>query len=98
MSKLDWQTAYDDAKRIKIGANASVSPEATAVEEILTDDPEQMIGHERVSALITAMKQIQNHARHLDLTLVRVDDLIIKPVQERKTVRLEKVCRFHRMT
>ncbi|WP_442777594.1 DUF6538 domain-containing protein [Pseudomonas sp. P14-2025] len=90
MSKLDWQTAYDDARRMKIGSNASVSPEATPVEEILTDDPEQMTGHERVSALITAMKQIQNHARHLDLTLVRVDDLIIKPVQERKTGRTRK--------
>ena len=87
LSKLDWQAAYDAARRTRSGANASISPAATPIEDILTDDPEQMTGHERTSALITSMKQIQNHARHLDLTFVRVDDLIIKPVEKRKNKR-----------
>ena len=87
LRKLDWQAAYDAARKMKSGAAASISPTATPLKDFLTDDPEQMTGHERVSALITSMKQIQNHARHLDLTSIRVDDLIIKPVQKRETKR-----------
>ncbi|MDB1113852.1 site-specific integrase [Pseudomonas extremaustralis] len=87
LSKLDWQTAYDAARRTKSGATASISPAPTPLQELLTDNPEQMTGHERVSALIASMKQIQNHARYLDLTSIRVDDVIIKPVQKRETER-----------
>lgn len=87
LSKNDWQTAYDAARKMKSGATASISPAPTPLKEFLTDDPEQMTGHERVSALIASMKQIQNHARYIDLTSVRVDDLIIKPVQKRESER-----------
>jgi len=65
LSKRDWQTAYDAARKIKSGATASISPAPTPLNELLTDDPEQMTGHERVSALIASMKQIQNHARYI---------------------------------
>ena len=87
LSKQDWQAAYDAARKMKSGATASINPAPTPLDELITDDPEQMTGHERVSALIASMKQIQNHARHIDLTLVRVDDLIIKPVQRRENER-----------
>ena len=87
LSKQDWQAAYDAARKVKAGATASIAPSPTALNEILTDDPGQMTGHERVSALIASMKQIQNHARFIDLTSVRVDDLIIKPVQRRENER-----------
>ncbi|MET0776795.1 MAG: site-specific integrase [Pseudomonas mandelii] len=87
LSKHDWQAAYDAARKMKSGATASISPAPTALNELLTDDPEQMTGHERVSALIASMKQIQNHARYIDLTSVRVDELIIKPVQRRENER-----------
>ncbi|QOE08401.1 site-specific integrase [Pseudomonas asiatica] len=87
LSKHDWQAAYDAARKMKANATASLAPSPTPLHEFLTDDPEQMIGHERVSALITSMKQIQNHARYMDLTSIRVDDLIIKPVQKRENKR-----------
>lgn len=87
LSKQDWQAAYDAARRIKSGTKVSLSPTPTPLNEVLTDDTQQMAGHERVSALIASMKQIQNHARHIDLTSVRVDDLIIKPVQKRANER-----------
>ena len=87
LSKLDWQAAYDAARKIKSGVKASLSPTPTSLDEFLTDDPQQMAGHERVSALIASMKQIQNHARFIDLTSVRVDELIIKPVQKRENDR-----------
>ena len=87
LSKRDWQTAYDAARKIKSGATASVSPAPTPLKELLTDDPAQLTGHERVSALIASMKQIQNHARYIDLTTVRVDDLIIKQVEKRESER-----------
>ncbi|WP_225917304.1 hypothetical protein [Pseudomonas xanthosomatis] len=87
LSKQYWQAAYDAARRMKAGATASIAPSPTPLDQLLTEDPEQMTGHERVSALIGSMKQIQNYARFLDLTTVKVDDLIIKPVEERKTKR-----------
>lgn len=87
LSKLDWQAAYDAARMMKSGATASIAPTPTPLDEFLTDDPEQMTGHERVSALITSMKQIQEHARFLDLTSVKPDDLLIKPVEKRDTER-----------
>lgn len=87
LSKNDWQAAYDSARRVKNNAKALVGINPTPLEEILTGDPAQMTGHERVSALIASMKQMQNYARHLDLTSIRVDDLIIKPVQRRETER-----------
>ncbi|MFG0684811.1 DUF6538 domain-containing protein [Pseudomonas sp. WSY_20] len=87
LSKQDWQAAYDAARRMKAGAAASIAPSPTPLDQLLTEDPEQMTGHERVSALIGSMKQIQQHARFLDLTTVKADDLIIKPVEERKTKR-----------
>ncbi len=86
LSKQDWQSAYNAARMMKAGANASIET-PTPLSELLTDNPQQMAGHERVSALIASMKQLQNHARHLDLTSVRVDDLIIKPVQKRESIR-----------
>lgn len=86
LKKSDWQAAYDAARKMKAGAKASIDP-PTPLSEFLTDDPAQMTGHERVSALIGSMKQIQEHARHLDLTDIRPDDLIIKPVQKRETPR-----------
>lgn len=47
-----------------------------------------MLGHEATRALIGAMKDIQKHAASiLDLTTITPDDLVIKPIQERKTVR-----------
>lgn len=51
--------------------------------KFLTEDAHEMTGHERVSALIASMKQIQNYARHIDLTSIQVDELIIKPVRKR---------------
>lgn len=86
LTKKDWQAAFDAARKMKAGAKALISP-PTPLSDVLTDDPEQMTGHERVSALIASMKQILNHARHLDLTTIRPDDLIIKPVQKRETPR-----------
>nr|WP_286944683.1 site-specific integrase [Pseudomonas sp. UBA6718] len=86
LKKNDWQAAYDAARKMKAGAKASIDP-PTPLSEFLTDDPEQMTGHERVSALIGSMKQIQEHARFLDLTTIRADDLLIKPVQKRLTAR-----------
>jgi hypothetical protein len=84
LTKQDWQAAYDAARKMKSGARAEISPTPTPLAELLTDDPVKMTGHERVSALISSMKQIQNHARHIDLTSTRVDELIIKPVQKKK--------------
>lgn len=86
LSKSDWQAAYDAARCMKSGAKASIDP-PTKLSDFLTDNPRQMTGHERVSALIGSMKQIQEHARFLDLTTVRADDLLIKPVQKRETER-----------
>ncbi|MNM66135.1 hypothetical protein D3C81_776050 [compost metagenome] len=87
LSKQDWQAAYDAARWVKSGAKVSLSPTPSPLDELLTDDPRQMIGHERVSALIASMKQIQNHARYIDLTSVRVDDVLIKTVQRRENDR-----------
>ncbi|WP_278406868.1 DUF6538 domain-containing protein [Pseudomonas rhodesiae] len=87
LSKQDWQAAYDAARKMKIGATASLEPTPTPLHELITDDPEQRTGHERASALITSMKQIQEHARFLDLTTVRSNDLIIKPIEKRVTPR-----------
>lgn len=84
LTKQDWQAAYDAARRTRSGATAAISPTPTSLNQLLTDDPQKMTGHERVSALITSMKQMQNHARHLDLTTIRVDDLIIKRVEKRE--------------
>jgi len=86
LSKQDWQAAYNAARTMKAGANASIDP-PTPLSELLTNDREEMIGHERVSALIGSMKQIQAHARFLDLTTIRPDDLKIKPVEKRDTPR-----------
>lgn len=87
LSKHHWQDAYDAARKMKSGAMASIAPTPTPIDEFLTDDPEQRTGHERASALITSMKQIQEHARFLDLTTVRAGDLIIKPIAKRVTPR-----------
>ncbi|MFI8744737.1 DUF6538 domain-containing protein [Pseudomonas sp. NPDC077186] len=86
LTKKDWQAAYDNARKTKANADASIDP-PTQLIEILTDDSEQQTGHERVRALIAFMKQIQAHARYLDLTTFRPDDVIIKPVEERKNER-----------
>lgn len=87
LSKQDWQAAYDAARKMKSGATASIEPVPTPLDELITEDPELRTGHERASALITSMKQIQEHARFLDLTNVRADDLIIKPIDKRITPR-----------
>ncbi|SEJ33076.1 hypothetical protein SAMN05216201_10770 [Pseudomonas linyingensis] len=86
MTKNDWQAAYDAARVMKAGAKASIDP-PTPLDEFLTDDPDQMVGHERVGSLIGSMRQIQEHARFLDLTTIRPDDLLVKPVQKRETPR-----------
>lgn len=87
LTKHDWQDAYDAARRTRSSATASLAPTPTPRAELLTDDPKLRNGHERVSALIASMKQIQEHARFLDLTKVRADDLIIKPIEKRVTPR-----------
>lgn len=86
LTKKSWQAAYDNARMTKANAEASIDP-PTQLGEILTNDPEELTGHERVRALIAFMKQIQAHARYLDLTTFRPDDVIIKPVEERKNKR-----------
>lgn len=86
LTKKDWQAAFGAARKMKAGAKVSINP-PTPITDLLTDDPEQLTGHERVSALIASMKQILNYARHLDLTTIRLDDLIIPPVQKRETPR-----------
>ena len=86
LSKQDWQAAYNAARMMKAGAIASIDPQ-TPLSELLTDNREEMIGHERVSALITSMKQIQEHAHFLELTTVRPPNLRIKGVEKRKSAR-----------
>lgn len=87
LSKHDWQDAYDAARHMRNGANASLAPSPTPLDEFITDDPELKTGHERVSALITSTKQIQEHARFLDLTTVSPNDLLFKPSDKRDTSR-----------
>lgn len=86
LNKQDWQAAYNAARMMKAGAKVSIDP-PTPLSEILTNNREEMIGHERLSALIGSMKQIQAHARFLDLTTIRSDDLKIKSVEKRDTPR-----------
>ena len=87
LTKHEWQAAYDSARMMRSGAKVSLAPTPTPLDELLTDDPEKMTGHERVSALITSMKQIQEHSRFLDLTTISAADLLIKPVEKRKNAR-----------
>ena len=98
LTKHDWQDAYDAARKMRSGATALVAPTPTPLDELLTDDPELRTGHERVSALVTSMKQIQEHARFLDLTDVRADDLIIKPIDKRVTPQSRDGVPFSAMT
>ena len=86
LTKQDWQLAYDNARKIKAGAKASIEP-PTPLSDLLTEEPEQMAGHERVSALIASMKQMQKYAHFLDLTAIKPDELLIKPVPKRKSSR-----------
>lgn len=86
LSKQDWQVAYDSARRMKAGADASIDP-PTPRGDLLTDDPEQMIGHDRTNALIDMLKRMHQHARTLDLTTVREDELRIKHVKKRESAR-----------
>lgn len=86
LTKQDWQAAYDAARKMKVGAEASIDP-PTPREDLLTDDPEQMVGHERTNAFIDAMKRMQHHARTLDLTAVREEELRIKHVKKRESAR-----------
>ncbi|WP_110951398.1 site-specific integrase [Pseudomonas bohemica] len=88
LTKRDWQEAYDAALNVRSGAKASIAPDPTDFDELMTDKPEEMIGHERLSALLSFMKQIQEHARRiLDLTDVRPDDLVINNVEKRDSAR-----------
>ena len=77
LSKWDWQDAYDAARKMKVGAEASIDP-PTPLDEFLTDDLEQMTGHERTNAFISAMKGIQEHALFLDLTTISPDNLLVE--------------------
>lgn len=86
LSKQDWQRAYDNACNVKASAKALIDP-PTPLEEFVTDDPEQMAGHERVISLISSMKQIQRHANYLDLTTTTPSDILPKRVERRKTAR-----------
>jgi integrase len=89
LTKQDWQFAYDAARKIRAGAAVTIDP-PLPLESLVTDDPEQMAGHERVTSLIGSMKRIQQHARFLDLTAIKPDDIIIKPVKKRKNSRSRK--------
>jgi len=86
LTRQDWQRAYDNARYVKANATALIDP-PTPIEQFVTDDPEQMVGHERVSALLGSMKQIQRYALYLGLTVTKPDDVLIKPVQKRKNTR-----------
>jgi hypothetical protein len=69
LNKWDWQKAYDAARRMKAGAEASLTP-PTPLSELLTDDLEQMTGHDRTNTFITTMKGIQEHALFLELRIL----------------------------
>lgn len=86
LTKQDWQAAYDAARKMKVGAEATIDP-PTPLDDLLTDDPGQMVGHERTNAFIDTMKRMQHHARTLDLTTVREDELRIKHVKKRESTR-----------
>lgn len=86
LTKKDWQAAYDAARKMKVGAEATIDP-PTPLDDLLTDDPGQMVGHERTNAFIDTMKRMQHHARTLDLTTVREDELRIKHVKKRESTR-----------
>lgn len=91
LTKKDWQAAYDAARRMKSGAQVSVAPnKPTPLAELLADNPDEMTGYERTTALIGFMKQIQEHARFLELTMIRPDDLLIPAVQRRATEKGRK--------
>lgn len=86
LSKRDWQAAYDAARRMKAGVTVSVAPDPqTPLAELLTDDPALMTGHERTTAVIASIKQLQTYARFLELTTISPDDLDTPPIQERTT-------------
>lgn len=88
LTKRDWQEAYDAALNVRSGAKASIAPHPTDFDDLMTDKPEEMIGHERLGALLSFMKQIQEYARRiLDLTDVRPDDVVIKNVEKRDSAR-----------
>lgn len=89
LNKWDWQKAYDAARRMKAGAEASLTP-PTPLSELLTDDLEQMTGHDRTNTFITTMKGIQEHALFLELTTISPDSLLIKQVQKRESERTRK--------
>src|SRR5690606_16191143 len=46
LTKLDWQFAYDAARKVRAGASVTIDP-PSPIESLVTDDPEQMVGHER---------------------------------------------------
>lgn len=98
LSKQEWQAAYDAARKVRNNVKASVAPNPTPLEELLTDDPAQMTGHERVSALIASMKQLQNYSRHLDLTSIRVDDLLLSRCKNERQNVVETACLFRQRT
>ncbi|MCQ4303732.1 site-specific integrase [Stutzerimonas frequens] len=89
LTKQDWQFAYDAARTIRAGATVTIDP-PSPLESLVTDDPGEMAGHERVTSLIGAMKRIQRHARFLDLTVIGPEDLLIKAVQKRENSRSRK--------
>lgn len=89
LTKWDWQKAYDAARRMKAGAEASLTP-PTPLSELLTDNLEQMTGHDRTNTFITTMKGIQEHALFLELTTISPDSLLIKQVQKRESERTRK--------
>lgn len=92
LTKKDWQYAYDAARRIKKGVKASTAPNLqTPVEEILTNDPLEMIGQEVTVATIRTMSNIHEHAyKRLSLTQVKISELVIPPVNRRSTEERRK--------
>lgn len=86
LTKQDWQRAYDNACKVKASAKALVDP-PTPLEEFVTDDPEQMAGHERVTSLVSSMKRIQRYANYLDLTTTTPTDILPRRIEQRKTAR-----------
>ena len=89
LSKWDWQNAYDAARKMKAGAEASLAP-PTPLSDLLTDDVKQMTGHDRTNTFIQTMKGIQEHALFLELTTISPDNLLIKQVSKRESDRTRK--------
>jgi hypothetical protein len=92
LTKQDWQRTYDNACKVKASVKALINP-PTPLNEFVTDDLDQMAGHERVTSLISAMKQIQRYANFLDLSEhLNEDDFVIIECSQPCNIRL--ICHY----